>query len=80
MIEFLGINSGALDGSLGRNGAEFLRREVFEFAAVTPHGRTRAADDGDVSGFQHEILLERGQMLGRKLISVAEEKLLAFSR
>ena len=72
VVELLGIDSRALDRALSRDCAQFLRGEIFQFAAVAPHGRTRAADDRNVTGFQHEILIERGQMLERKLISVAK--------
>ena len=51
VIEFFRVQPGALDGTLTRNGAEFLRREIFQLAAITSKGRTRPADNCDVSWF-----------------------------
>ena len=51
MIEVLGGDSGTLDGSFRSDGSEFLGRIVFDFSAVTSKGRTRPADDGNVSRF-----------------------------
>ncbi len=57
VVEFLGIDSGALDGRLASYGAEFLRGIVFDFAAVAAEGRARPADDCDVAWFQHWVLI-----------------------
>ena len=43
MIEFFFSNAGALDGTFGRNRAEFLGSEVFQLAAIAPEGCARAA-------------------------------------
>ena len=53
VIEFFWLYSGAIDCALGGNCAEFLRGEVFQPAAIPAEGRARAADNCDVTWFQH---------------------------
>ena len=56
VIEFFGIYRSALDRFLGGDSAQFLRGEIFEFSAIAPKGSARAADYGDIAGFEHESL------------------------
>jgi hypothetical protein len=49
MIEFLGIDPSALDRTLGRNRSQFLRRKVFQFAAIAAKGRPRPTDNGNIT-------------------------------
>ncbi len=53
VIEFLGIDAGALNRGLARDRTQLLRGEVLQFAAIAAKGRARPTDDGDFSGLQH---------------------------
>ena len=53
MIEFFRLDPGSINGALRCNGPEFLGREVFQLSAVAAKRRTGAADDGDVTWFEH---------------------------
>ncbi len=68
VIKLFRIDSRTFDRAPGRRSSQFLGCKVFEFPAVAPHGRTRTAYDRNVTGFQHELLQERGQMWGANLL------------
>jgi hypothetical protein len=53
MIEFFFSDASTLNGGFCSDGAEFLRREVFQLAAIAPEGRARSADDGNVTWLKH---------------------------
>ena len=57
VIEVFGLDSRALNRCRRRDRTEFLRRIVFDFSAIAAKGRARPTDNGNVSGFQHEVLL-----------------------
>ena len=69
------IDTGAIDGALGGNGAQFLGSKILELAAVAAERGTRSAHDGDIAGFQHLdflVLFEIGLVSGFcRLVSLA---------
>src|ERR1022692_509743 len=79
VIEFLGFDSGTFNGGLGCNGAQFLRRIVFDFSAIAAKRRTYPADDSNISRFQHESRLYKLGWLARSQLVSLTEQLSALS-
>src|SRR5208337_2501291 len=65
MIEVFRIDPCPLNRSLRRHRAQFLRRVILDLPAIASKGRARAADNGNVSRFQHESCLGK-EMAGQK--------------
>ena len=53
VLEFFWIDSSAIHCTFSRNSAQFLRSEIFQLAAITSEWRACAADDCNVTWFQH---------------------------
>jgi hypothetical protein len=77
VIEFFRVDSGALDRTFAGDRAQFLRREIFQLAAIAAKGRPRPTHNCNVTWFQHDFLADpRSERIKViiKLISVAAQK------
>src|SRR5207253_4245250 len=70
VIEFFRLDARALDRLLGGNRAEFLRRKVFQLAAITSERRACAANDRNVTWLEHEVR-QNGAVACSELVSLA---------
>src|SRR5207245_2406564 len=53
VVEIFRIEACPLDGTLARDGTQFLSRKILQLAAITSKGRTRPADNRNVPWFEH---------------------------
>jgi hypothetical protein len=51
VVKFFRFNSRTIDGAFRRDRTQLLCCEIFQLAAITPKGRTRAADYRYVTWF-----------------------------
>ena len=75
MIKLLHLQARARDRSLARDGPQFLRRKIFQLAAIASKGRACPAHNRDITRFQHDFparsRAQSGSKMTSKLVSVA---------
>src|SRR5690242_8959308 len=80
MVDLARFDAGALDGFLAGNGAEFHSGEVAQLLAITPHGRTRTGDDGNVRWLQHSLINPLGMMAALRRVERAQANYVVYQR